>query len=118
MSVVKRLSFPGFKARTHAVDEGDGYLKGNAYVHYQSLWGGLKIEAEDETSERKVLIWDGGVDTSSFWARYCIWSWLWDMKKFGVGPGEEERGSPWLCGGHWKWSRESDTERPGRESGL
>lgn len=29
-------------------------------------------------------------------------SWLWDMKKFGVGPGEEERGSPWLCGGHWK----------------
>jgi len=37
VSLVKRLSFPDFKARMHPVDEGDAYLKGNGYVHCQSF---------------------------------------------------------------------------------
>ena len=56
VSLVKRLSFPDFKARMHPVDEGDAYLKGNGYVHCQSFWRGLNTEAEDETSEWKFLV--------------------------------------------------------------
>jgi hypothetical protein len=43
-----------------------GTLKGSSrYAHYQSFRGQLNIEAEDETSEEKVLIQEGGVDTPS-----------------------------------------------------
>lgn len=48
------------------MDEGDDYLKRNGYVHCRSFCGGPNIEAEDETSETKVLVLDGGVDASSF----------------------------------------------------
>lgn len=115
MSIVKRLFFffTGVKARTHP----------GLWMRVMVIWRGMTMSTVSHSEEG--LISGRGWNFREKDLRILLLSELGnvfdldsDMKEFGLGPVEEEGSSPWLHGDHWKWNRDSDTEKPGGESGL